>query len=161
MKIYLDMDDVVADFKGYAERKVGQKLPLGGRFRPEVWREIVRNPRIYKDLPVKEGAHELVRWCHEYCIQNNCELLFLTALPRNNDVPYAIWDKVCWAKKHFPGIPVMMGPYSKDKWQHCKEGDILIDDRNSNCKEWEAAGGRAFQYRNWSECKSWLIETLL
>ena len=40
----------------------------------------------------------------------------------------------------------MFGPYSKDKWQHCNAGDILIDDRQSNIDEWRAAGGIAIHH---------------
>ena len=69
-----------------------------------------------------------------------------------------IWDKVCWAQEHFPGIPVFLGPYSQDKWQHCRPGDILIDDRTSNCTEWENAGGHSHIYKSWVSCKVWLDE---
>ena len=33
------------------------------------------------------------------------------------------------------------------KWVVCKPDDILIDDRERNCDEWEAAGGLAYQWR--------------
>ena len=157
MKIFLDMDEVVADFSGYAKKIAGENLPLqGGRYSLEVWREITRDPRIYSKLPVKENAYELVKWCKEYCDTTNSELFFLTALPRNNDVPFATWDKVCWALKYFPNIPVIIGPFSHDKWKHCSKDDILIDDRLSNCQEWEQAGGRSHIYKNWEDCKFWL-----
>jgi hypothetical protein len=42
----------------------------------------------------------------------------------------------------------MFGPYSKDKHQHCRPGDILIDDRSSNIEEWQAAGGIAIHHKN-------------
>jgi hypothetical protein len=41
----------------------------------------------------------------------------------------------------------MFGPFSKDKYVHCHAGDVLIDDRTSNCEEWRAAGGIAIQHR--------------
>ena len=40
-------------------------------------------------------------------------LAFLTALPRKNDIPFAPYDKVLWARKYFRGIPVLLGPYSQ------------------------------------------------
>lgn len=154
------MDDVVADFKGYARRVLKKEPDNGYRYPPNEWNRLKDNPRIYRDLQLKEGAEELVRWCELYCMNTNNKLAFLTALPRNNDIPFAVYDKVLWARKHFRGIPVFIGPYSGDKWKHCNEGDILIDDRLSNCREWEAAGGRSFQYKNWPECKAWLEEIL-
>lgn len=162
MTIFLDMDDVVADFKGYAQRVLKKSVNNGIRFPDTEWNRLKDNPRIYKDLAVKDGAEDLARWCQNWCMRNSENLYFLTALPRYNDIPWAVWDKINWAKKHFPGIPVMFGPYSGDKWKHCKSSnDILIDDRGSNCREWEAAGGKSFQYKNWPECKDWLETTLI
>jgi hypothetical protein len=44
---------------------------------------------------------------------------------------------------------------------HCRNpGDILIDDRRSNCEEWIAVGGAAHQYKEWPECKVWLENML-
>jgi 5'(3')-deoxyribonucleotidase len=69
--------------------------------------------------------------------------MFLTAMPKGNDVPWAFWDKMLWAQEYFPDIAVHFGPYSTDKWQHCNPGDILVDDRVDNCNSWEEAGGAA------------------
>lgn len=161
MVIYLDMDDVVADFKGYAMKVLKKTVDNGIRFPEHEWNRLKDNPRIYRDLTVKEGAHDLVRRCQEWCLKTNNGLAFLTALPRKNDIPFAPYDKVLWARKHFRGIPVLLGPYSQDKWQHCKPGDILIDDRKSNCEDWEKAGGLAHQYTNWARCERWLNEVLV
>jgi hypothetical protein len=30
---------------------------------------------------------------------------------------------------------------------HCLPGDVLIDDRTSNCEDWRRAGGVAIQHR--------------
>ena len=38
--------------------------------------------------------------------------------------------------------------------------DILIDDKFVNYIDWTAAGGRAYQYKNWPDCKLWLEQTL-
>ena len=42
----------------------------------------------------------------------------------------------------------MFGPYSHDKHVHCLPGDVLIDDRTSNCEDWRRAGGVAIQHRD-------------
>lgn len=160
MVIYLDMDDVVADFKGYAQRVLRKPVDNGIRFPEYEWERLRDNPRIYRDLTVKDGAYELVKWCQEWCLKNDVGLAFLTALPRKNDIPFAPYDKVLWARKYFRGIPVLLGPYSQDKWKHCRAGDILIDDRASNCEEWREAGGLAHQYKDWPTCYKWLQEVL-
>lgn len=158
MNIYLDMDDVVADWMQYARSIVKRNWNYGQRIPDKDWQRLKDDKHFYRNLPLKEGAHELVNRCKEYiALHPENELRFLTALPHDYSMPFAAQDKVWWAHEHFPGIPVTFGPYSHDKWRHCKQaGDILIDDRTSNCQEWESAGGKAHIYRTWEECKPWL-----
>jgi 5'(3')-deoxyribonucleotidase len=143
--LYLDMDGVVADFDEYAYRMLGV-LPSGGIYPDAVWQKLAANPRIYRDLKKTPEADELVAKCKVFCKEHNYDLKFLTAVPKGNDVPWAFYDKMTWALFFFPDIPVMFGPYSKDKHHHCRRGDILIDDRTSNVEEWTAAGGYGILY---------------
>ena len=138
--LYLDMDGVVADFNEYAFRTLGVP-PSGGIYPDDVWKKLAANSRIYKELKKTPYADRLVNFCQTIAQENKWELKFLTAVPKGNDVPWAFYDKMTWALFFYPGIPVMFGPYSKDKHHHCRPGDILIDDRRSNIDEWRAAGG--------------------
>lgn len=161
MKIYLDMDDVVADWMGTARAIVNRNWNYGERIPDSDWDKVKAKSRMYRDLPLKEGAVELVQYCRDAVIEGRADMLaFLTALPHDYSVQFAPMDKVEWAQRHFPGIPVFLGPFSHDKWRHCQPGDILIDDRTSNCVEWENAGGHAHIYRSWEECKPWLESIL-
>jgi 5' nucleotidase, deoxy (Pyrimidine), cytosolic type C protein (NT5C) len=156
--IYLDMDDVVADWHAAAQdflkmrwHKEAERIPQ------EDWDRIKMNSRFYYELPLREHAEEIVQYCRDLLAAGKIEgLYFLTALPRNNDMQWAVYDKVLWAQENFPGIPVFIGPYSNDKWRHCRPGDILIDDRTSNCMEWANAGGLSHIYKTWEPCKQWL-----
>lgn len=145
--LYLDMDGVVADFDEYANRTLGVP-PSQGIYPEDIWQKLAANPRIYRDLVPTPYAYQLFRECVNFCLKYNYEWAFLTAVPKGNDVKYAFYDKVEWAQKYFPATPVFFGPYSKDKWKHCKTGDILIDDRSSNIDEWRAAGGIAIHHVN-------------
>ena len=161
MIIHLDVDDVVADWMATARAIVNRNWEYGERIPDSDWNKVKAKQRFYRDLPLKAGAEELVQFCRDAVSNKQADgLVFLTALPHGNDIPYAVYDKVHWCDKYFPGIPMFIGPYSHDKWQHCKPGDILIDDRHSNCSEWRAAGGYAHEYRSWEECKPWLAEIL-
>lgn len=135
------MDGVVADFDEYAKRTLGLP-PSAGIYPDDKWHNLASNKRLYRDLVKTPYADELVTTCRTICKAQDWDLMFLTAVPKGNDVPWAFYDKVVWAQTYFPGIPVMFGPFSKDKHVHCKPGDILIDDRRSNIEEWRAAGGR-------------------
>jgi hypothetical protein len=158
MNIYLDMDDVVADWHAHAQQVLKLRWNKDGdRIPQEQWDKVKDDMRFYRNLPLKTGATELVNWCRTHHAKTGCGLYFLTALPHDYSMPFAAQDKVWWANSHFPGIPVFFGPFSHDKWRYCKSPeDILIDDRHSNCREWIEAGGKSHIYRNWSDCKAWL-----
>jgi hypothetical protein len=163
IQIYLDLDEVVADFSGYVRSKLGgEPVESGYRFPLDQWKRITADPRLYSKLSIKEGAMELIEWCSNFQAATKCELAFLTALPRKNDVKYAASDKVLWCHKYFPAIPCFIGPYSQDKHTFVEgSNSILIDDRLDNCTQWRDAGGRAHQYKNWEACKPWLSKELL
>lgn len=158
------MDDVVADWGKAADELLQQHLTPEERttkwLTPKEWNRIRNDVHFYLTLPVKPGANELVSWAKQYASMRNMDLAFLTALPHADDMPAARPDKIAWASKYFPGIPVLFGPFSTDKWKHCKLGDILIDDRPDNCVSWRKAGGIAHVYTTWPKCKRW-IETVL
>lgn len=144
--LYLDMDDVIADFQSYAIKKLGKKSHQG-KWDDDSWNSLKENQRLYRDLDKTKQADDLVNACRELCEKRLWSLKFLTAVPKGNDVKWAFYDKVLWAQLRYPDIPVMFGPYSKDKHVHCLPGDILIDDRSDNIKEWIAAGGIGIQHK--------------
>lgn len=143
------MDGVVADWESAAAQHFGRPIRLTpGAERtttntPNEWESIKTQGRFYRTLPLMPRVDELVALARQYRDQLGWNLLFLTAVPKNDDMPWAYSDKVLWAQEHFPDIPVHFGPHSWDKQKHCKSGDILVDDRASNCREWIAAGGLA------------------
>ena len=144
--LYLDMDGVVADWRTNARRVIGSDLTdPQQRYSPEDWDRLRSNGRIFRDLPLMTGAEDLVRQARGFRDDLGWELLFLTAIPHNNDVPWVFHDKIEWVGRYFPDIPVHFGPYSEDKWRHCRPGDILVDDRLDNCQQWRAAGGTAIR----------------
>ncbi len=155
--IAIDVDDVVADWKGYARQFFNHSLPDGHRLPDSEWLKLERDQRMYSKLPLKAGAIELVQWCKNYIDIFGGELFFLTAIPRKNNFPYAIQDKVHWCNHHFPNVDVLFGPYAWDKANHCAGyHSILIDDNKGNCEDWIKAGGRSHQYKNWEDCREWL-----
>jgi 5'(3')-deoxyribonucleotidase len=143
--LYIDMDGVVADFDEYAAQTLGVP-PSGGIYPDDIWQQLAVNARLYRDLKKTEYADRLIEECFDLALTKDYEILFLTAVPKGNDIKWAFYDKVIWAQKYYPNIPVHFGPYSVDKWHHCQLGDILIDDRASNIEEWRAAGGIAIHH---------------
>jgi len=148
--LYLDMDGVVADFDEYAARTLGVP-PSQGIYPDETWYKLATNARLYRDLIPTPYASQLVYQCEQFCSKKQYDLKFLTAVPKGNDVPWAFYDKVYWARNYFATIPVMFGPFSKDKHVHCQPGDILIDDRRSNIEEWRNSGGIGILHKDYTD----------
>lgn len=145
--LYLDMDGVVADFDGTAERRLGvktQKIANSNyKITPEQWDQLKSLGNVFRELSVMPHADQLVEVARQFRDQLSWDLYFLTAIPSRNDVPDAFSEKVMWAQQHFPDISVRFGPFAVDKQRHCRPGDILVDDRMSNCDDWTRSGGRA------------------
>lgn len=148
--LYLDMDGVLADFNHaartllkatVAEERLAQN---NGRWPHEKWRKIANDKHFYRNLPKTPIADRLVDMAMQFK-QLGWDIKVLTAIPKGNDMPDVFHDKIDWINEYYPGLRVHFGPYSDDKHLHCHEGDILIDDRTSNCKEWRAARGIAIQ----------------
>lgn len=141
---FLDMDGVVADWVSNAAAVIGRRITDADvYYTHDEWNMLRADARIFRNLPLMPRCEELVALARQYRDQLGWELVFLTAIPHNNDVPWTFHDKFLWAGERFPDIPVHFGPYSEDKHKHCTPGDILVDDRGSNCTEWRAAGGVA------------------
>jgi 5'(3')-deoxyribonucleotidase len=139
--IFLDMDGLVSDFDGYANRELGIESKPGFRFSQDDWYRLREfNERIYRDIPMLPGAEEFVKEVEWLAGENGYVVRFLTAVPRENDLGWSFWDKTEWAREHFPGVPVWFGPYSDNKQQHYKPGCILIDDRVKNIDSWPKHG---------------------
>jgi len=148
--LYLDMDGVLADFNHaaraylkatFAEEQLAQ---TNGRWPHEKWRKIASIKHFYRDLPKTAIADRLVDMAMQFK-QLDWDIKVLTAIPKGNDMPEVFHDKIDWINQYYPGLRVHFGPYSEDKHRHCVEGDILVDDRTSNCQEWRTAGGQAVQ----------------
>lgn len=142
--LFLDMDGVVADFAAGCEKIVGYRLDEYGVYYPnDDWKKIQKHQRLFRDLPKFPGGDKMVYLAREFRDKLDWNLLFLTAIPHSNDFPWAIIDKIEWAKDYYSDIPVHFGPYSREKYKHCKPNDILVDDRIDNCDEWRKVGGIA------------------
>lgn len=152
--IYIDMDGVLADFNRKAQEILGateqdnQSAAQAGRWPPEQWRRLTQDSYFYRHLPKTAQADQIMAWAQRFEQELGWRLRVLTAVPKDNDMPEAFHDKILWIQDHYPGTRVWFGPYSRDKKLHCKAGDLLVDDRADNCRDWQAAGGRVIRARD-------------
>ena len=147
--IYLDMDGVLADFntaaRSYLNASKADKRDAeqNGRWPKHSWHKLIHAPNFYRHLPKMPRADDLVALARRFRDELGWELRILTAIPTKNEVPDVFQDKFDWIAEYYSDIRICFGPYSYDKFKHARPGDILVDDRRSNCEEWLEAGGVA------------------
>jgi 5'(3')-deoxyribonucleotidase len=143
--IYIDMDGVVADWETAAKQFIQQQKDINGLWPDEEWQRIRSQQHFYRHLPQMPRADELMALARRFRDELGWRLCMLTAIPHKNDMHEVFHDKIDWMAERWPEVRVHFGPYSYDKQHHCEPGDILVDDRTSNCAEWRARGGVAVQ----------------
>lgn len=142
MKVYIDLDGVLANFGATAS-----KLTPNGDWRSEVekpsWGCLSQTQDLYRILEPMPDSYLLWKYLrHEF---DRVEIL--TAIPRRVHFPNAVNHKREWVWKYFGGhVKVNFGPYAYDKQFHCEPGDILIDDSEINCNQWKLRAGKAIQH---------------
>ena len=132
-QLYLDCDGVLADFSKGATALLGLAPDAYGKRHGSVrfWQKLARAPDFYFGLPLMPDAMELFE------AVRHVNPIILTGLPRGN---WAADQKVRWAARHFPGTRIIT-TMARDKRNHAKSGDVLVDDQVRHRDLWEGVGG--------------------
>ena len=132
-QLYLDCDGVLADFDkgatavlGLPPEAYGKRHGLG-----RLWQQLAQAPDFYFGLPLMDDAMAL------FDAVRHLDPVILTGLPRGN---WAADQKVRWAAEHFPGTKIIT-TMARDKRNHAKEHDVLVDDQDRHRELWEEIGG--------------------
>jgi hypothetical protein len=132
-QLYLDCDGVLADFDKGATAILGMK-PRAFEHRHGIgkfWQRLATAPDFYFSLPLMPDAKELFEGVR------HLDPVILTGLPRGN---WAADQKMRWAAHHFAGVR-MITCLARDKRNHARQGDVLVDDMLKHAHLWEGAGG--------------------
>jgi hypothetical protein len=149
-QLFLDCDGVLADFDRGATAILGmqpkafEKRHGLGRF----WAKLASAPDFYFSLPLLPGATELFE------AVKHLDPVILTGLPQGN---WAADQKVRWAAQHFPGTRIIT-TMARNKRNHGKPGDVLVDDMLKHAALWEEMGGVFIHHRNLDETLAKLRE---
>lgn len=143
MTVYIDLDGVCADFKGWVNQYATVK--------EEDW--------VNTDLPyrlMEEHVDEvflvfdtLNLFPHMNAIYNSdIEAKVLTAIPKrffDNELGVKMrQNKLKWCQKHFDNFKeddIIFANSFADKVNYLKPGDVLYDDRKDTIEMWNQAGG--------------------
>jgi hypothetical protein len=149
-QLFLDCDGVLADFDKGATAILGmapkafEKRHGLGRF----WAKLASAPDFYFSLPLLPGAHTLFE------AVKHLDPIILTGLPQGN---WAADQKVRWAAQHFPGTRIIT-TMARNKRNHGKPGDVLVDDMLKHAALWEEMGGVFIHHKDVDETLTKLRE---
>jgi len=141
-EIYCDMDQVLSDFLGGAEKVLGKSFtdqnywnkPESGDKKIELTK---KSPHLYRDLKWMSDGKKL--W--DFIRTHNPKIL--SAYPKEW-MPNARSDKEQWIKKNIGRVDAYIVK-RKEKRRYALndkgQPNILIDDHSKNIREWNAAGG--------------------
>src|SRR5258708_39142542 len=129
MKLYLDLDGVLADFD---KRKLDTfgTLDVPDEIMWHVYNEFI--PDFFVWLDFKPDAYVLFDFCKQY------NPTILTALPKKNSQK-ADMQKRFWVKKMFGDVPVITC-FREEEKNYSVPGAILVDDNKGSIREWNGWG---------------------
>lgn len=160
MKVYIDSDGVLSDFKSWLDRYL--KDPVLDN--DKIDKCIVDNyETCYIDAPELPGRDlwiAAIATDPDYFVLSSVGTLerFIKSNPEltqeevNRRYYILVENKYRWFEER--GIPrqkVILVHHASDKALYCKPGDILYDDYDKNIERWEEAGGIGIKICNFAK----------
>lgn len=141
--IYIDVDGVIADFRGWVNlMKPGFDAWDDDDAVHEVMIDNINSVYLgAARLPAFKYFKDIYDWQED--------VTFLTAVgsfwPNKELKEQAINNKLAWLKSvGIEPADVIIVDKAKEKIKYCNPGDVLYDDRPSTIKAWSEAGGIGF-----------------
>ena len=140
MKIFIDMDGVIADMIVHIDTFFPRRISLDTE---EVWwkyygnilHNVPFNADFWANIPKTPEADELMALAEDFG-----EVCVHTSFMEKEG---CIEGKVRWMKRWYPNVPFFVGsPGVKHFLSHTNS--VLVDDKTSNVTEFLAEGGHAF-----------------
>lgn len=134
-QLFIDLDGVLADFDGFYETLTGSRPDRNAADPPDFWTPIDAHGAFFRSLPVMPDARELWALAREL----HPEPIILTGMPWS--VADAEAQKRAWVAEHIDPTVHVICCKSRDKRNHAKPGDVLVDDWVRYRHLWEDMGG--------------------
>ena len=153
--LYIDLDGVCANFL-----KASKEISGIEGYDPKIWGYIDKVPNFFYNLEILPDTFRAL-----YLLEDNLiSWQYLTALPQPTGyLTTAQRDKVRWVNRKLDSQYQVncVSNWSQKKYFVYNENDILIDDCERNCKDWEEAGGIAILHTSWEDSLNKLKEIVL
>ena len=144
MKVYIDMDGVIADFHSWMKSYIPD-------INESMWKESNRPWKImeenYKEVYLNLEPLHFLDYAN-YLYSNLDDVKFLTAIPHSwwdtSKGEIAKLNKTEWLNKYinnFNEEDVIFSKGAGDKLRYVERGAVLYDDRTDTVEKWNAAGG--------------------
>lgn len=148
LKIYVDLDGVLADFDAAYGKIVGtsdkSKWPKDDEV-GSFWHPIIRTKRFWLDIPLMKDA--LVLWevlrKHHY--------VSILSSPGTLDKERATVQKRLWVREHLDPEANILLKAAKEKHHYACPNSLLIDDWHKNTRRWTDAGGKVIHHQSAAE----------
>lgn len=143
MKIFLDMDGVIANF----DKAYSAIYGLNARDDPDKshWYEFVDN-NGFETLEWMPGGQDLINY-----LTNNYTVEILSCIGNRSNAKNVAAQKMRWlSSKQFGHLPTNFEYEKKDKSKFAKFG-ILIDDSTGCVEPFREAGGIAIQHKSYEQ----------
>lgn len=148
MKIYLDMDGVIADFEAQYVKLFGERPTEVQRRNKEFyqyWSTFVEGGNFEK-LPTHAGGSELLHAIKTEFKDCPVEILSSSGGQKYHDE--VAQQKRDWLKKHNINYHANVVPGGSKKAQFANSDSVLIDDTYRNIKRFREAGGYGILHSN-------------
>lgn len=149
--IHLDLDGVLADFRKRFVAVAGRQPEESSV--DEMWARVASVNELFLGLEVTAEGRELFTF-----VRTLGEVRILTALPRKTTYPTAVVEKLRWVALHFGDVPIVTVQYARQKADHARPHDILIDDSAENVRRWVKAGGHGIVHADLDSTVAALLE---
>ncbi len=175
MKVFFDMDAVLADFdRGVNEmchmKTPNQEMEYNDETKDEyeakdeaMWAAIRNTDHFYDRLEPMPGALEMFAYAYGRLGRENCQILSAIPKPKHGVVT-AREDKINWCHRLLgPDVKVNI-VYKEQKKDYITGADcVLVDDLFRNIKEWIQYGGTGILHKDaetsMKQLKNWLEYT--
>ena len=154
MKVYFDMDGVLADFDRGVEELAGFHIlkqdEADKTSDEEMWQKIKEVGHYYDKLELMPGAKEMFDAVYGK-LREDCQIL--TGIPKpKRGIQDAAEDKTKWVRRLLSEDIVINICFKEEKKNFCSGPDcILVDDLLPNIEAWRACGGTGIHHKSSAE----------